>query len=294
MRMLIREPRPSDSLENIVSSAQSDCRAELLPRRRRLLHHGATSQLFVEVDGAVVGVASLRTTLRHPRLAEVAIDVQRPNRSAATIGDLADAILERAAGRIVEARVADDDPVSAWPKTRTGFTCELVVRNGSIPTGDRPPPGTPLPAGYAVEAVEEATRPVEELFERLHAQSTAWAGESVMFPEGRSLLSEAGDAVAIGVVWNRVGSPVAGTAVVVDSDARPGAVLLPGGVIDSERILRTALLAHAVEATLRAAARSGVPRVEYEDSRPNGELQGLVLDRFERTERQRTEVWVSR
>jgi hypothetical protein len=103
-----------------------------------------------------------------------------------------------------------------------------------------------------------------------------------------------GEPVAIGVVWNRTGEPVAAAGVSVVEDVSRGAFLLPGGVLESERIQRLELAGHAIEAALSEAARIGVPEVQYEDSRPDYALQGEVLDRFERKPRDTTEMWISR
>ncbi len=277
-----------------MAQAQADCPAPMVAGRRRRIHSDATGSVVAEVDGTPAGLASYRVGARHPRLAEIGVDVLPGFRTPEVTIGLVDAVLDLAGERIVETKAAAEDPMTDWVRSRPDFRHEITVRSGTMSTSDRPEPPGPLPVGYAIETFDETTRPIEILYEQIYAEGHRWTGETVSFPPTGSFLSVVGAPVAIGLVWNRTGSPVAASAVTLGSGPTSGAFLVPGGVIESERIQRSTILAHAVDVTLRAAARAGVKLVEYEDSRPNWALQGEVLDRFDRTQEHETEMWIRR
>ena len=292
--MLTRSPTEGDDLALLVARAQADCPAPMVAGRRRIIHSDATGSIVAEVDAMPVGLGSYRVGPRHPRLAEIGVDVLSEHRTPEVVTGLVDAVLDLAGERIVETKAAAEDPMTDWVRSRPDFRHEITVRNGTISTSDRPEPSGPLPVGYAIETFDEMTPPIETLYEQIYAEGHRWTGETVSFPPTGSFLSVVGTLVAIGLVWNRTGSPVAASAVTLGSGLASSAYLVPGGVIESERVQRSTILAHAVDVTLHAAARAGVKLVEYEDSRPDWALQGEILDRFERTQEHVTEMWVRR
>lgn len=292
--MLLRPIAPEEDVALLLAGAQSDCGAPLVAGRRRRIHADATGAVIAEVDGTPVGLASYRVGPRHPRLAEVGVDVLPEFRTPDVTIGLVDAVLDLTGDRIVETKAAVEDPVTEWVRSRPDFRHEITVRNGMILTSGRPEPPGPLPVGYAVETFDELTRPIEMLYEQIYAEGHTWTGETVSFPSTGSFLSVVGTPVSIGLVWNRTGSPVAASAVTLGSGLTGGAYLVPGGVVESERMQRSTILAHVVDATLHAAWRAGVKQVEYEDSRPDWALQGEVLDRFDRDQEHVTEMWIRR
>jgi hypothetical protein len=288
--MLIREPADNAEIHTLVHATQEG-RSGFVVARRRNNHMTGDINIVGEIEGTAVAIGSLRGGPRHPRMVELSVDAF-PS-AGDEIAPLVDALVAAAGDRIIECKTADYDAISHWVRGDGRFAHEITVESGRISTVGRPPPGF-LPVGYAVESLEEATPEVERLFERVYAESHAWTGEVVEFPETGSWLSVVGEPVAAGVVWNRTGEPVGVSGVVVARQVTQGAYLLPGGVLESERSHRPEMLGHAIEAALAGAARVGVRQVDYEDSRPDYALQGGVLDRFERTSHDITEMWISR
>lgn len=289
--MLIREPRDTAEVADLAQTTQH-ARSGLVVARRRAIHLSGDLSRVGEIDGEPVALGSLRGGSRHPDMVEMAIDAVEGVEDA--LAPMVDVLIEAAGDRIVECKTADGDAVSQWVRRDHRFRHEITVQLGSVPTSGRPQPLGLLPARYSAEALEEMTPEVERLFERIYAEQHAWTGTVVEFPESGSWVSSVGEPVAIGVVWNRTGEAVAVSGVTIGTTVEEGAYLLPGGVIAAERSHRVEIFSHALEAALAAAARLGVPKVDFEDSRPDYAIQGAVLDRFERNVRDTTEMWISR
>lgn len=289
--MLIREPSDRTEIISLADVFQAS-RDGMVARRRRTIYREGDVGLVGEVDDRPVAIASLRAGPRHPRMVELAVDTSDDAIDGA--GPMIDAMIEAAGDRIIECKTADYDVMSHWVRHDPRFRHEITVELGTMATSSRPAPVGLLPAGYTAEGLTEAGPEIEALFEHVYARSHVWTGGVVEFPETGSWLSRVGEPVAVGVVWNRTGRPIAVSGVTVGFAASQAAFLLPGGVLEGEPGHPIEMLSHAVEAALSTATRIGVPEVEYEDSRPDYDVQGAVLDRFERRPYDTTEMWVSR